>query len=111
MKWHPNRGQHHRQNIWLTRPGLVLNALKKITDPDSKLLECQRCKDHYCTKCLGKTKTEYEIFSKSDTMWFCITCRGKIEEHIVLDLKIEDRCNQIMKEYGDRITQLETSDR
>jgi hypothetical protein len=44
-------------------------------------------------------------------MWFCITCRGKIEEHIVLDLKIEDRCNQIMKEYGDRIIQLETSDR
>jgi CRISPR/Cas system-associated endonuclease Cas3-HD len=40
-------------------------------------------------------------------MWFCITCRRKIEEHIVLDLKIEDRCNQIMKEYEDRITQLE----
>jgi hypothetical protein len=42
-------------------------------------------------------------------MWFCITCRKKIEEHIVLDLKIEDRCNQIMKEYEDRITQLETT--
>jgi hypothetical protein len=42
-------------------------------------------------------------------MWFCITCRRKIEEHIVLDLKIEDRCNQIMKEYEDRITQLETT--
>jgi hypothetical protein len=26
-----------------------------------------------------------------------------------LDLKIEDRCNQIMKEYEDRITQLETT--
>ena len=41
-------------------------------------------------------------------MWFC-TCRRKIEEHIVLDLNIEDRCNQIMKEYEDRITQLETT--
>jgi hypothetical protein len=40
---------------------------------------------------------------------FVITCRKKIEEHIVLDLKIEDRCNQIMKEYEDRITQLETT--
>ena len=42
-------------------------------------------------------------------MWCCITCRKKFEEHIVLDLKIEDRCNQIMKEYEDRITQLETT--
>jgi hypothetical protein len=40
-----------------------------------------------------------------------LICRKKIEEHIVLDLKIEDRCSQIMKEYEDRITQLETSDR
>ena len=63
------------------RPGFVLNTLRKITDPDSKLLECQRCKDHYCIKCLSKTKTEYDILSKSDTMWFCITCRRKIEEH------------------------------
>jgi len=42
-------------------------------------------------------------------MWFCITCRKIIEEHIVMDLKIEDRCNQIMKDYEDRITQLETT--
>ena len=48
-----------------------LKCSKIFTDPDSKLLECQRCKDLYCTKCLGKTKTENDILSKSDTMWFC----------------------------------------
>jgi hypothetical protein len=42
-------------------------------------------------------------------MWFCITCRKLIEEHIVMDIKIEDICNQIMKEYEDRIPQLETT--
>jgi len=88
---------------------ICIKCSKKFTEPESKLLECQRCKDHYCIKCLGKTKAEYDILSKSDTMWFCITCRKIIEEHIVMDLKIEDRCNQIMKDYEDRITQLETT--
>ena len=57
---------------------ICIKCSKAFTDPDFKLLECQRCKDHYCTKYLGKTKTESDILSKSDTMWFCITCRRKI---------------------------------
>ena len=84
---------------------LTVLSLKKILNETknqnpSLQVKWSAPKEHYCIKCLGKTKTEYDILSKSDTMWFCITCRRKIEEHIVLDLKIEDRCNQIMKDEG-----------
>ncbi|VDI08450.1 Hypothetical predicted protein [Mytilus galloprovincialis] len=60
-------------------------------DPNAKLLECQRCKDHFCIKCLNKSKPEYDLLSKTDSMWFCVPCRKTVEEHIVTDLKIEAR--------------------
>ncbi|VDI00129.1 Hypothetical predicted protein [Mytilus galloprovincialis] len=76
-------------------------------DPNAKLLECQRCKDHFCIKCLNKSKPEYDLLSKTDSMWFCVPCRKTVEEHIVTDLKIEARCKEIMANYEQRIQFLE----
>ena len=78
-------------------------------DLDSKLLECQRCRDHFCIKCLNKTDEEYNMMANSDMMWFCITCKEKVEKNIITDMKIEERCNAIMKEYEQRMTLIETS--
>ncbi|CAG2224961.1 unnamed protein product [Mytilus edulis] len=80
---------------------------KIYKNEDAKLLECQRCKDHFCIKCLNKSKTEYDILSNSDTMWFCAPCRQVVEEHIVTDLKIEERCREIMDNYEQRINDIE----
>ena len=91
----------------LEEPWECKKCEKVFREPDAKLLECQRCRDHYCIKCLNKTKTEYEILAKSDTMWFCIVCRQIIEEHIITDLKIEERCKEIMEQYEGRISNLE----
>ncbi len=55
---------------------------KIFAESDAKLLECQHCKEHFCIKCLTKSNTEYDILSKSDTMWFCVKCRKIVEEHI-----------------------------
>ena len=74
---------------------------------DAKLLECQHCKEHFCIKCLKKSNTEYDVLSKSDTMWFCVKCRKIVEEHIVIDLKIEERCKEIMENYEQRISDIE----
>ena len=41
---------------------------KVFSEPDARLLECQRCRDHFCIKCLKKTKGEYEVLTKSDSM-------------------------------------------
>ena len=73
------------------------NCKTSITDPDAKMLECQQCRAHYCIRCLNKPVNEYEILSKSDSMWFCGPCKGKVEKNIVTDLKIEERCNAIIR--------------
>lgn len=81
--------------------------MKTFSDPDSKLLECQRCKKHYCIACLNKSESEYMCLSKSDSMWFCLKCREIVEKNIAVDLKIEERCRQIMLNYESRISKLE----
>jgi hypothetical protein len=43
---------------------------KIFAESDARVLECQRCKKHFCIKCLKKSNTEYDILSKSDTI-FC----------------------------------------
>ena len=74
-----------------------------FAESDAKLLECQRCKEIFCIKCLKKSNTEYDILSRSDTMWFCVKYRKIVEEHIIIDLNIEKRCKEIMENYEQRI--------
>ena len=71
------------------------------------MIECQRCSDHFCIRCLNITKSEYDIMSKSDSIWFCIKCRPIVEEHIVTDLKIEQRCREIVDNYEQRLNSVE----
>lgn len=78
-------------------------------DKDAKLLECQRCQNHFCIKCLNKPKAEYDMLSKTDCMWFCIECRRVVEQRIAIDLDIEARCKEIMESYEQRISWLEES--
>jgi hypothetical protein len=40
-------------------------------------------------------------------MWFCVKCRKIVEEYIVIDLKIEERCKEIMENYEQRISDIE----
>lgn len=56
---------------------------KMFKDHDAKLLECQRCNEHFCIKCLGKKPAEYDILSNSDTMWFCGLCKERVVKNIV----------------------------
>ena len=80
----------------------------EFTDPNAKLLECQRCRDRYCTKCLNKPDEEYELLSNCDLMWFCVSCHEKVQKNIITDMKIEERCKEIMRHYEDRIAKLKT---
>ena len=45
--------------------------------------------------------------SNLDSMWFCGPCKGKVEKNIVIALKIEERCNAIIREFEDRLSSLE----
>lgn len=89
-------------DAWLCR-----KCNKIYDEEDAKLLECQRCRDHYCIDCLNKTVAEYNILANSDTMWFCIKCREKVEKNINMELNIEKHCKEIMERYECRIQTLE----
>lgn len=80
---------------------------QEFGDPNDKMLECQRCKDHFCINCLKKTEEEYNWMTKSDTMWFCIPCREKVERNIVVDREIEERCRDMAAKFESRIENLE----
>lgn len=81
---------------------------KTFTDHNAKLLECQRCEKHFCIKCLNKKQAEYEILSNSDTMWFCLPCREKVQQHLEVDKKIEEACAKIRQEYEGRFNDIES---
>jgi hypothetical protein len=80
---------------------------KVFSDPDARLLECQRCRDHVCIKCLKKTKDEYEVLTKSDSMWFCTPCKANVEENITTGLKIENMCDKIIQMFESRLNVIE----
>ena len=77
------------------------------TSTDAKLLECDRCRDKFCIKCLNKTDDEYEVMKNPDIMWFCPGCREKIEKNIITERKIEELCKEMMLNYEQRICALE----
>ena len=80
---------------------------KVFSEPDARLLECQRCRDHVCIKCLKKTKDEYELLTKSDSMWFCTPCKANVEENITTGLKIENMCDKIIQMFESRLNVIE----
>ncbi|CAC5400189.1 unnamed protein product [Mytilus coruscus] len=80
---------------------------KIFKESDAQLMECQRCKEHFCITCLKKTKAKYSMLCKTDAMWFCGKCRIVMEQHAVTDIEIERRCKQIMENFEERITSLE----
>jgi hypothetical protein len=86
------------ENIWNCQ------LCKKVFNkPDDKLLECQRCSEHFCIQCLNKSVEEYNLMEKSDIMWFCGPCREKVEKNIIVDREIEDMCREIVERFENRL--------
>lgn len=91
----------------LEEPWTCEDCNKVFSDPDAKLLECQRCKNHFCIRCLKKSKNEYDVLSRSDTMWFCTKCKPNVEENIATGFNIESMCNKILLMFESRIKAVE----
>ena len=81
---------------------------RRFEDPNAKLLECQRCKGHFCIACLNKSEEVYQLLADSDLMWFCCDCRERVEKNIVTDVEIERRCKMFMQDFEDRIAKVES---
>ena len=40
-------------------------------------------------------------------MWFCITCKPKVDERLKIEKKIKKRCEEHFKNYSKRLEDLE----
>ena len=79
---------------------------KLFDDDNDKILECMKCSQHFCIKCLGKTPEQYEMMQDPDIMWFCVPCRKVIERSIEVEKQIEEKCNETKSMYEDRLTEI-----
>lgn len=80
---------------------------KKFSNLEAKLMECSRCKEHTCLKCLGKTEEDYHLASASDMFWFCPKCIEKVHRNIAVDREIEAKCKEMAIEFEARISKIE----
>lgn len=80
---------------------------KKFSDPAAKMLECLRCEDHFCIKCLKKSEQEYKYLQKEDNLWTCQACQGKARIEIKKGFNFERECERIMETFELRVQRLE----
>lgn len=76
-------------------------------DKDDKVIECDWCRKHFCTRCLDKGDNEYSILANSDCLWFCVPCLVIVQENLKTDYKIEQQCAKAMKKHEDRLKLIE----
>ena len=56
-----------------------IGCKKEFKDTNSRILECDRCEDHYCTRCIKLSDVEYELLnSRKDLHWYCGKCESKV---------------------------------
>ena len=62
---------------------------KDFKDINSRILECERCEEHHCSKCIKLSDTEYDILNaRDDIHWYCNKCEQKVLRSIHLDIHI-----------------------
>ena len=74
------------------------------TKENDMLLQCQYCEKPKCISCLGMTKAFYKQVSGRDNFpWFCDKCLGKAIESVKTTKSIEDRCNEFMFKFQEKV--------
>ena len=95
-----NRGGAN--NFWICK-----TCVKKFTKVSDKLMECEYCENHFCSECLQMNDKEYDHHINSSGMWFCITCKPKVEEALKIEKEIEKRCEEHFIKYSKRLDEIE----
>ena len=58
------------------------------------MIECKRCGDHLCAKCMKVNEAEYSIMaSRGDLHWFCSKCDRLAMESIFNDKDLGEKIN------------------
>ena len=84
-----------------------VDCKKDFKDINSRLLECERCEEHHCSKCIKPTDTEYDILdARDDIHWYCNKCEQKVLRSIHLDKEIEQKVDTFWASVDERMTQV-----
>eukprot|EP00745_Piridium_sociabile_P003029 TRINITY_DN118336_c0_g1_i1.p1 TRINITY_DN118336_c0_g1~~TRINITY_DN118336_c0_g1_i1.p1 ORF type:complete len:123 (+),score=19.57 TRINITY_DN118336_c0_g1_i1:207-575(+) len=65
-------------------------------------LQCDRCDQWACIKCLNISHEVYKQIARPDLRWFCDHCVKPALQSVKTDKAIEDRCKQLLE--GDPCT-------
>jgi hypothetical protein len=81
---------------------------KDFKDSSSKILECERCESHFCTKCVKMSDNEYDMLNtRKDIHWFCSICEQKVIQSINIDKEIELRCAECVRKVEDKMREID----
>lgn len=72
-------------------------------------MQCTRCKTLLCYKCCSMDKTLVKTLNtRNDTTWFCPNCSKSALNAVATEIEIEQRCDKYMKQFGQRLSALES---
>ena len=81
---------------------------KTFADKTVKLMECEYCTEHYCSKCFNLSAAVYKLLSKrSDLHWHCPPCEEKAMKNLKIEKEIEGRCKEYFSKYEKGLDALE----
>ena len=84
-----------------------VDCKKDFKDINSRILECEQCEEHHCSKCIKLTDTEYDILdARDDIHWYRNKCEQKVLRSIHLDKEIEQKLDTFWAPVDERMTQV-----
>ena len=81
---------------------------KSFTEDSAEVLECQRCKHHFCAKCIKLGKDEYKLLNKrSDIFWLCPPCAVKAVATWNKETTVEECCQSMVDKVSAKLAEME----
>ena len=78
---------------------------KTTSDVNAKMVECEICGAHKCSKCLTLSSTKYEVLSRDDLIWLC---SDDCKVHLRALISIKDFIPQVDK-INSKLDKIETN--
>ena len=82
---------------------------------NERVMECDKCKKHFCTKCIKMPAAAYDYLSQSTNLWFCVPCTTEVreslddpEKHETPSRKNDEGLSEIRKDLDSTITSVKT---
>ena len=97
------KGESGGNQVWMCE-----KCKKEFKHEGCKMLECERCMLHFCTKCIKISDQGYEFMSeRADIHWFCGGCDTKVVQSIAIDREIQKRCEDFFRDLSVKMNKFE----